>query len=158
MRKGLINFGAAIVIINFVTVSCFAQSHTAALQGDWVGGFWFKTHWVRVNIRFDDQPSSVKGTANVVFSSYEGTNGAEVTAIRFEPPRLSFDIPITSGLINLSGHLRNDTIAGRYSYVESSGVMGLTRVASVDPKSLARVYGLYRLAPNKIIAIGQDFD
>ncbi len=151
---------AVIVIVGlaFCLAALTTHAQPAKLAGDWVGGFWFNKHWVRLNVRFDAEQSNIKGTANVIFSSYEGANGASLGAIKFEVSRLNFEVPVNSAVIKFNGQLRNDTIAGTYEYAGAGGRFGLTRVAAANSQTLARVYGLYRFSPNRIIAVGQDFD
>ncbi len=151
-----------LIITMLVLLGCYSAVSSApqqkSLQGNWVGGFWFNSHWVRVNLSFRVEQGNPSGVAGVTFSSYEGTNGANLAEIKFESGDLSFDVPVNSGKIAFSGQLRNETIKGTYKYGAASGAFGLTRVAEVEPRKLARLFGLYQLTPTKIIAIGQDID
>ncbi len=151
-----------LIIAMIVLLGCYCAAGYApqqkSLQGTWVGGFWFNSHWVRLNVSFRVGQGNPSGIANVTFSSYEGTNGANLIELKWESGKLSFDVPVNSGKITFSGQLQNETIKGTYKYGAASGEFGLTRVAEVEPRKLARLFGLYQLTPTKIIAIGQDID
>lgn len=155
MRRHLIV--TLLVLLSCYSVVCSAPQQKS-LQGNWVGGFWFNSHWVRLNVQFTVEQGKPGGVANVIFSSYEGANGVNLAEVKWESGNLSFEIPVNAGKIIFSGQLRNETIKGTYQYGATNAAFGLTRVAQVEPQKLARLYGLYQLTPTKIIGIGQDLD
>jgi pimeloyl-ACP methyl ester carboxylesterase len=154
MRNSII----IIVALLWCGVSLPCHAAQQPLEGDWVGGFMFDGTWAAVNVRFRTEQNGINGAADIAIPSRENAAGAALTAISIKSSRLYFEIPRDSGKIVFDGQLKEHTIVGTYQYAGSSGVLGLTRSVTITLDVKSKLYGAYRIAPNKVISIGDTPD
>jgi uncharacterized protein len=123
--------------------------------GEWIGGYETNGTYVAMKGRFKLEAGALSGAFDL--PQLRQTN-VSVTRIRFEAPRLHFELPMGNGPLVFEGKLDGEAISGEIKYGNQRGTLHLVRTVTVDPKVLEAYVGEYQLGKDHFVTVGKTND
>lgn len=152
-------------MLNVVLLACLmlASSGPATndslqpdLSGNWTGGFLMEGRWTAVLVRFPADVGELQGRGDMVLPYYGGSENAidvPLQDVRYADGRVHFEMQAGSQTALFDGQILGDTIQGTYGFGSQRGTFGMTRWSRPSLELLEEYYGMYRVAPDRVISI-----
>ena len=143
-------FALAVLIVLF---SCFNLPAYAmqSLEGDWIGGLDFGNSWEAVNLHLKSAGRDLTGTIDF---PERGRMAVAINRVVVENSRVHIDWKAESGLANLNGQFKDDTITGEVELGQTKASFGFVRIANVDAKIYDQYAGSYQLSHDRFVYVG----
>lgn len=115
--------------------AAFAQGQ---LDGRWRGAIEIQGASLAIEVRFITGP---QGPAASIDIPQQGAKGLPLQSVRFEPPRIHFELPAGPGLATFDGELQAGVISGTFRQGAASGTFTLRHEAVPAPAGEPLPYG-----------------
>ncbi len=117
---------SAVLSFFLATQRCDAQNIT----GHWSGAIVIAGTELGILVDFTMKADSLSATIDI---PQQGAKGLALTAVRWESPRIHFELPAGPGLAVFDGALRGDSVTGSFRQAGFAGIFYLTP-AAVKPE------------------------
>lgn len=140
---------ARIVGVFSMALGCDAAANT--LEGDWVGGFEEGTDWTYVQMHFEKERDSFKGTFDVFLLPFDFVQGRRIDGTVVDSSHVRFQSRAKSQTFSFDGQIRNGTMTGTVARADKKPPFRVDRIAKVNAASYA---GVYRFGSDHVLSIG----
>jgi len=121
------------------------------VEGEWIGGLDSGKDWLPITVRFQTGAQDIKATLDV---PRLGLMNQPLNQIKIDSTRVHFEWVRQVGTGVFDGEFKDGGIVGSYQRGEVRSRFVLVRVAKVEPQTLERVEGSYRIGRNRFGDIG----
>ncbi len=147
MWRNRVPSGALVGILALAFVPPAWGAGEQTLGGDWVGGFERDGAWVYLQVHLRPEKERVKGTYDLPL---EFINGKPLANVRWDSPRVRFEMPRAKQVLAFAGRLEGPMITGNVADAGREVPFHLDRTAKIK---VERYTGIYELGTDHFLHI-----
>jgi len=121
------------------------------IEGEWTGGLDSGKDWLPITVRFQTEAQDIKATLEI---PRLGLMNQTLNRVKIDSARVHFEWVRQVGTGVFDGEFKDGGIVGSYQRGEVHSRFVLVRVAKVEPQTLERFEGSYRIGRNRFVDIG----
>lgn len=114
----------ALVMLLMGGISAPRSLASQSLEGHWEGAISIQGLQLGIQVDFKADQQGLKGTINI---PQQGAKGLALKEVRFEAPKVHFELPAGPGLAVFDGEFKKDEISGSFIQGPSAGTFSLKR-------------------------------
>lgn len=127
MRMRLVWYSSLILAIVMLTADPVSAQET--IEGRWDGAIHVLGQELAVSVSFETTQGGLTATIDI---PQQFARGLALTNVRFERPKVHFELQAHPGLAVFDGRLEDETISGDFAQAGVEGTFSLTRAAPTD--------------------------
>lgn len=137
----------AMVLLTTGVAQKTVEKDRQGLTGDWIGIFTLSNKTVPIQLHFQTNAQSVKGTLDVM----SGPSGIAVASLQLSQETFSGAFQVEGQTIAVEARLRGNSLVGTTSVGDIKGTLQLIRLLSPDLKQLRAYEGIYKAGRRKFL-------